>query len=64
MHIGTDHHVIFLMSEYVSNNFTILKFTAPVSGMLRKVIDNNNTTRNKIYLNGLGTTKVNMEAYL
>ena len=56
MHIGTDHHVIFLMSEYVSNNFTILKFTAPVSGMLRKVIDNNNTTRNKIYLNELGIT--------
>ena len=31
-------------------------FTTPVSGTLREVLDNDTTTRDKIYLNGLGIT--------
>ena len=32
-------------------------FTTPVPGTLREVLDNDITTREKIYLNGLGMTK-------
>ena len=45
------------MPEDVENNFSFPKFTTPVEGMLREVLDNNTKTRDKISLNGLGVTK-------
>ena len=40
----------------MENHFVLPNFTTPVSGTLREVLDNDNTTRDKIYLNGLGMT--------
>ena len=45
------------MSEDVAKHFLFPNFTTPVPGTLREVLDNDNTPRDKIYLNGLGTTK-------
>ena len=55
--IETDHQVILLMQEDVEKK-TFPMFAAPVSGMLKEIIDNNNTTRYKISLNGLGMKKI------
>ena len=44
------------MIEYVENKSALPNFATPVSGRLREVLDNDTTTRNKIYLNGLGIT--------
>ena len=59
--IEIDHHVICSTPEDMSNQFAFHHLTTPVSGTPREVIDNATTTREKIYLNGLGMTKVNME---
>ena len=45
------------MPEDAANHFEYPKFTAPVVGILREVIDNDTTTRDKISLNGLWGTK-------
>ena len=52
------------MPEDIKINFAFPKFTFPVSGMLREIVDNYITTRDKIYLNGLEMKKYNMEAYI
>ena len=46
------------MSEDAEKNFVLPNFTTPVPGTLMEVLDNDNTTREKINLKGLGTTKV------
>ena len=56
--IETDHHFICLIPEDVPKPSVFPKFTALVSGTLRGVLDSDTTTRDKIYLNGLGVTKV------
>ena len=45
------------MPEDAANQFLFLNLTTPVSGTLREVIGNNNATREKAYLNGLGMKK-------
>ena len=45
------------MPEDVAKNFALPNFTTPVPGMLRVILDNYTTTREKIYLNVLGMTK-------
>ena len=45
------------MPEDTEKQFEFPNFTTPVSGMLREVFDNGTTTRDKISLNGLGTTQ-------
>ena len=57
VHIETDHHVICSMTEDAAKQFAFPNFTTPVPGTLRKVLDNNTTTRDKFYLNGLGMKK-------
>ena len=52
------------MPEYVADNFSFLNFTSPVSGILRKVIDNDTTTRDKISLIRLGMKKENLEVHI
>ena len=59
-HIETDHHVICPMPEDVAKHFSFPNITTPVSGTSREVLDNNTTTREKSYLNGLGMKKVNL----
>ena len=46
------------MPEYVAKQFTFPNFATPVPGTLREVLDNDTTTREKSYLNGLGMIKV------
>ena len=46
------------MPEDIKINFAFPKFTFPVSGMLREIVDNYITTRDKIYLNGLEMKKI------
>ena len=55
--IETDHHVICLMPEDSEKHFVLPNFIIPVPGTLRGVLDNNATTRDKSYLNGLNMTK-------
>ena len=45
--IENDHHVICLITEHVSNHFAFSNLTTPVSGMPRKVLDNDTTIRDK-----------------
>ena len=45
------------MPEDMEKHFVYHNFTIQVSGTSREVLDNNITTREKIYLNGLGTKK-------
>ena len=45
------------MPEDMGNHFTFPNFTTSVPGILREILDKNNTTRGKSYLNGLGITK-------
>ena len=45
------------MTENVANNFAPHQFTAPGLGTLRRVLDKDTTTRDKIPLNGLGVKK-------
>ena len=45
------------MPKDAESQFTFPNFTTPVPGTSRKVLDNDTTTRDKIYLNGLGMTK-------
>ena len=45
------------MSEDVEKHFVLPNFNTPETGTLREVLDNDNTTREKNYLNGLGMTK-------
>ena len=45
------------MSEDVENHFTFPNLATPVPGTLMEVLDNNTTTRDKSYLNGLGMVK-------
>ena len=51
--IETDHHVIYLIPEDVEKHFALPNYTTLVPGTLREVIDNENTTRDKIYPYGL-----------
>ena len=46
------------MPEDVTNHFVFTKFTTPVSETLRKILDNDTTTRDKIPLKILRATKV------
>ena len=46
------------MIEDTAKHPTLPNFTTPVPGMPRKVLDNYTTTRDKVFLNGLGMTKV------
>ena len=46
------------MPEEMSNHFAFPDFATPVSGTLREVLDNDTTTREKSYLNGLVMKKV------
>ena len=46
-----------LDSRRRENHFTLPDFITPVQGMLMEVLNNETTTKDKIYLNGLGTTK-------
>ena len=56
--IETDHHGISLIPQDVEKYFVFYNFTTPLPGNLKKVLDNNITTRDeKISLNGLGITK-------
>ena len=57
-HIETDHQVTCSIPEYFSKHGVFPKFTASGTEMLRGVIDNYITTRDKMYLNGLEVTKV------
>ena len=41
----------------MAKHFTFPKFTFPVPGTLREVLDNDTKTREKRYLNGLNITK-------
>ena len=45
------------MPEDMEKHFTFPNFTTPVPGILREILDKNNTTRGKSYINGLGITK-------
>ena len=45
------------MPEDVVKEFLLLKFTNSGPGTLREVIDNDKTTRYRMYLNGLEATK-------
>ena len=45
------------MPEDVAKNFALPNFTTSVPGMLRGILDNFTTTRDKIYLNVLGMKK-------
>ena len=45
------------MTEDAAKQFAFPNFTTPVPGTLRKVLDNDTTTRDKFYLNGLGMKK-------
>ena len=55
--IETDHHIICSIPEDVAKHFVLTNFTTPVPGTLQEVLDNDTTTRDKSYLNGLGTAK-------
>ena len=55
--IETDHLVICLMLEDTTKHFIFPNFTTLVSVMLREVLENNTTTRDKSYPNGLDMTK-------
>ena len=56
-HIETDHHIICSMIEDMEKRFEFPNSTTPVPGTLMEVLDNDTTTRDKIYLNGLGMKK-------
>ena len=45
------------MIEDMEKRFEFPNFTTPVPGTLMEVLDNDTTTRDKIYLNGLGMKK-------
>ena len=45
------------MPEDVANHFVFTYFATPVPGKLREFLDNDTTTRDKSYLNGLEITK-------
>ena len=45
--VETDHHFICSMPENVVNPLAFHKFTDPVSGTLREIIENDNTRRDK-----------------
>ena len=46
------------MLENVTKNLVFPNFTTPMSGTLREVLYNDIVSRDKIFLHGLGTTKV------
>ena len=45
------------MPEDLSKHFTFPNFNTPVTGALMEVLDNDATTRDETYLNGLGMKK-------
>ena len=45
------------MTEDMEKHFAFPNFTTPVPGALGRVLDNDTTTRDKSYLNGLRMTK-------
>ena len=45
------------MPEDLSRQFMLPNLTTPVLVMLRKVLENDTTTKDKIFLNGLGMKK-------
>ena len=45
------------MPEEVAKHFVFPNFTPPVTATLREILDNNNTTRDNSYPNGLNDTK-------
>ena len=55
--IESDPHVICLIPEDVVKHFLFPNFVTPMTGMLREVLDNDITPKDKISLNGLGTKK-------
>ena len=57
-HIETDNHFICSIPEDVADPFAFPNFTTPVKEILREVLDNDTTPRDKISLNGLGMKKV------
>ena len=56
-HIENSHHSIYLMKEDIANRYEISKSNTPDQFILKEFLDNNNTTRDKMYLIELGATK-------
>ena len=57
-HIENYHHFICSIPEDVEKHFVLPNFTSPMTGTLRKVLENDMAPRDNISLNGLGMTKV------
>ena len=56
-HTETYHRMICSMPEIFETQFSFPNFTAPGPGTLRELLDNQTTTRDNIFLDGLGMTK-------
>ena len=56
--IETDHNVICLIPEYMAKHFTLPDLIIPAPVTFREVLENDTTTRDMIFLNGLGMKKV------